>query len=188
MRSNVLASATSRIREFEDFPFIYLQLARLSKDSALIKRAIAHPAVASAIADGWIKLKTNEPRFVWTSSNEELLLSLLDEGSSASEIARTFGTSRNAIISKARRLRSRNEVPKGIDDSNDLFSGMPLARQPSPRGLKITGKFAEPPPPPPSRPPPPPPSRPPPPPPSRPPPPPTKVFRMDDHPRKPTKF
>lgn len=104
-RHIVLDQIISRIDELADYPFIYFQIARLSRSADLIKRALCSPDVNAAIKNGWMKLKPNEPKFGWTPSNEKKLRSMVRDGHTAATIARTLGTSRNAVIAKLRRLR-----------------------------------------------------------------------------------
>ncbi|WHA40174.1 hypothetical protein [Agrobacterium larrymoorei] len=133
-RPNVQDQVISRIDELTDYPFIYFQIARLSRSADLIKRALCYPEVDTALKNGWIRLKPNEPRFGWTAANEKELRLMSRDGHSAATIARKLGTSRNSVIAKLKRLRIGSRY---LDDrQQNLFDDLPKDGLVSGSGLR----------------------------------------------------
>ncbi len=112
----------ARIGELVDYPFIFFQVARLSRSPDLIQHALSYTVIDEAVKNGWIKLKPSEPKFGWTYSNEQTLKLMAGEGHSASAIARKLGTSRNAVISKIKRFRIASRYD---DRQQSLFDDFP---------------------------------------------------------------
>ncbi|MDH0113373.1 hypothetical protein N7379_02695 [Rhizobium pusense] len=118
----------SRIGELVDYPFIFFQVARLSRSPELIQYALGFTEIDEAVKNGWIKLKSSEPQFGWTYSNELTLRTMTSNGHSASAIARELGTSRNAVLSKIKRLRLKSRYD---DRQQWLFDDFPTETDPS---------------------------------------------------------
>lgn len=111
------------IHEFVEYPFLFFQIARLSRKNDFIQKALMLDAVNDAVSKGWITLKKGEPRFVWTKANTQKLMQLVARGKSTSVISRELGISRNSVLSKLKRLRLHRD-----GDSADLFSSLPPTR------------------------------------------------------------
>ncbi|MEW4400547.1 GcrA family cell cycle regulator [Agrobacterium tumefaciens] len=127
-RNIVRETVISRIGELVDYPFTFFQVARLSRAADLIQYALGFTEIDEAVRNGWIKLKSSEPQFGWTYSNEQTLRTMASNGHSASAIARKLGTSRNAVLSKIKRLRLKSRYD---DRQQWLFDDFQTRTDPS---------------------------------------------------------
>lgn len=83
-------------------------------------------------------------RIEWTDATVGRLRALWDEGHSAAEIGRCMGTSKNAVVGKARRLHFPAR-PSPIRVAGDSPAKRPTPRPPGPKLAAITLRAATPP-------------------------------------------
>lgn len=148
VRKRVHEHVIQEIEKFSEYPFLYFQIARLSRSTELLHRAVSNDAVAEAIDRKWLKLRPSEPQFTWSKYRLRRLREMVQKQFSAALIAHELGISRNAVLSRMK----RENIGRFADLNGDLFSGMPLASQSPPDtsepsaenpegGIKITKNF-----------------------------------------------
>jgi len=103
---------------FLPHPFLFYQLAVLTKDRDLIFTALELTPVRQAVSKREVQVsfpRKREEDGIWTSDLERLLRYLWDANYSASSIAKLVGLSRNAVIGKVHRLQLKTRVRGALD-------------------------------------------------------------------------